>query len=223
MITITRFIPVGKTIPMKLPDGRAATITRRPGTPMDWDTITVHNTANPSSTPQNELAWLTNQNNTRSASWHYCIRHDCITQAIPDNEVAHHAGTYKGNTTSLSLEIAESGRFEDTLKVAAKWLAEKLLSKGLGTEALRMHQDWSGKYCPRLLITRWKEFTAMVQDEIDELNKPDLPKWKEDIIREAHELGIINDLHKWLEEADEPTPAWAVIAMILQSKKGDAL
>ena len=47
---------------------------KRPGrklTSYNW--ITVHNTGNPSSSAKNERGWLTNPENTRSASWHIAV------------------------------------------------------------------------------------------------------------------------------------------------------
>jgi len=221
MLVRTNLIPVGKAIKMFTEKNGAVYVCRRPGIPMDYDTITVHNNGNKTSTPDGERAWLVNPSNQRNASWHYCLRHDIVVQAIPDNEIAYHSNTYEGNHTSLSVEVAESGDFEWTMREAAKWIAEKLVVKGLGVEAVRTHKDWSGKNCPSLLLPRWKEFISMIQKEIDKLNTPALPAWKEKIIRDAHEDGTVNDLNYWLTNADEPMPTWAVLAAIAASKKGE--
>ena len=42
---------------------------KRPGKKLNYIWITVHNTGNPSSSAKNERGWLTNPENTRSASW----------------------------------------------------------------------------------------------------------------------------------------------------------
>lgn len=202
--------------------------TRRPGIKMDWDTITVHNTGNPKSTAENERAWLTNPQNSRQASWHYVIKEDTIIQAIPDNEVAWHAGDGRGpgNMKSIGIEICETGDLEHSKRTAAKFIAAKLKEKGKDVKSVKQHYDWSGKDCPRLLRPVWPAFIAMIQKELDALSKPapvvpaappvNPQQWKVDIIKQAHEAGLISDLDKWLKEADEPMPAWAAISIALK-------
>lgn len=148
---------------------------RRPQIKMDWETITVHNTGNTDSTAQNERDWLTNPSNTRQASWHYVIHEDQVIQAIPETEVAWHAGDGRGdgNMKSLSIEICESGNFEESVQTAIIFIAEKLHSKGKGIEAVKRHKDWNGKNCPRLLIPVWGQFLNRIEKELIRLNTPD--------------------------------------------------
>lgn len=163
---------------------------RRPAIKMDWETITVHNTGNPTSTSQNERSWLTNPKNDRQASWHYCIYEDQIIQAIPDNEVAWHAGDGRrdGNMKSLSVEICEAGDFEKSIQTAVVFIAEKLFSKGKGIEAVKKHKDWSGKNCPRLLIPRWNSFIDMIEAELKKLQQND--HWAEKHFQSLQKKGI---------------------------------
>ncbi len=219
MDIITRLIPKGKSILIRWIDKstgemKYGTINRRPGIFMNWEEITVHNTGNPKSTAENEVAWLTNPDNQRAASFHIAIHEKTIVQAIPDNEVAGHAEdawSKPGNATTLSIEVCESGDFEATIKTAAEFIAYKLHQKNKESDKVTTHHRWTGKYCPRLLLPRWKEFIEMIDKELEKLES--IPEWKKSIIKEAHEKGNINDYDYWLVECNNPMPAWATLAI----------
>jgi N-acetylmuramoyl-L-alanine amidase len=51
---------------------------RRPYLNLKPTSITIHSTANASSTAKGERAWLTNPSNTRQASWHYLYRRKAV-------------------------------------------------------------------------------------------------------------------------------------------------
>jgi len=159
-------------IPISTPNNR------RPGIKLEATTITIHNTANPSSTARNERAWLTNRSNTRTASFHIVIDDKEAIEVIPLNEVAWHAGDgsseASGNRTSIGIEICESGNYEQTLKNAVELIASMLYERGWKTERLRRHYDWSGKNCPRLMNndgkwSDWHSFVAKVNTRLKEL------------------------------------------------------
>src|SRR5690625_3720689 len=157
-------------IPLNTPNSR------RPGTKMTAETITIHNTANPTSTAKNERGWLTNPSNTRMASYHYVIDSQHVIECIPQTEVAYHAGHSVGNRTSIGVEICESGDYAKTLENAAKFVAVLLDARGWGVERLRRHFDWSGKNCPRKMNngggwSGWLTFKNMVQAQLDELRR----------------------------------------------------
>ncbi|AIQ13622.1 N-acetylmuramoyl-L-alanine amidase [Paenibacillus durus] len=144
---------------------------RRPGLAMTAQTITIHNTGNPSSSAAGERAWLANGSNTRQASFHIVIDSAEAIEAIPLNECAWHAGDgsglRSGNRTSIGVEICESGDYAKTLDNAATLVAGMLKERGWGVDRLRRHYDWSGKVCPRLMYdggkwTGWAEFKAKV-------------------------------------------------------------
>lgn len=146
---------------------------RRPGIAMEPEYLTIHSTANPDSTAQNERDWLTNPSNTRTASWHLVVDENEAIEAIPQNEVAWHAGDGKngtGNNKSISIEICESGNRQKTIENAVKLSAQILRERGWGIERLRRHYDWSGKHCPRILEkdnwAEWNEFKIMVAGEL---------------------------------------------------------
>jgi len=122
----------------------------RPGTKMTPTTLTIHSTANINSSAKNERDWLVNPSNTRSASWHLAVDEKEAVMAIPLNEVAWHAGP--ANSSSFSIEICESGNRTKTLENAIELTAYYLKQYGWNTSALRTHNDWTGKNCPRILI-----------------------------------------------------------------------
>ena len=115
-------------------------------------TLTIHSTGNPNSTALNERKWLDNPSNTRQASWHYVIGETDVVQAIPEDEVAWHAGNTVGNNTSIGIESIESGDRLKVLQNSIKFVSKLLKERGWTTKELRKHKDWSGKDCPRILI-----------------------------------------------------------------------
>lgn len=84
---------------------------QRPGIFMEPEYITIHSTANPNSTAQNEADFVC-YNSKRKASFHFVCDEKEVIQVLPENEVAFHAGDGKngtGNRKSLAIEICESG------------------------------------------------------------------------------------------------------------------
>jgi N-acetylmuramoyl-L-alanine amidase CwlA len=148
-------------------------------------TLTIHTTANPTSTARNERNWLTNPSNDRQASFHIVIDEKEAIECLPLNEVAWHAGDGRkvggGNMASIGIELCESGDYAKTLENAADLAARLLRERGWGVDRLRRHYDWSGKICPRLMYdggkwTGWERFKQMVADRL----KPQEEKTKED-------------------------------------------
>lgn len=141
---------------------------RRPGNVRQPKTLTIHSTANPTSTARNERAWLTNPANTAPyTGWHIVVDDREAIEAIPLNEKAFHAGdgSGPGNSFSIGLEICESGDRAKTIENAAHVAAAILKEQGLAVADLRQHYDWSKKNCPRILRTGnlWREFVAAVE------------------------------------------------------------
>lgn len=145
---------------------------KRTGRKMTPTTLTIHSTANTKSTARNERDYLTNPSNTNSTGYHMVVDETQCICCIPFTEVAYHAGdgaNGPGNTTSVALEICESGDRERTLQHAAQVAAWFLKGRGWGTDKLRQHYNWSGKNCPRILrdTGRWPEFVQMVQNNLN--------------------------------------------------------
>lgn len=166
---------------------------KRPGGNYTNNSITIHSTANPRSTAQNERDWLDNPSNKRNASWHYVIDETSIIQAIPEAEEAWHCGKRKGNRSSIGIEICESGNRRKTLENAAEFVAGKLKGFGWGVDKLKKHFDWTGKNCPRILID-----TSCVKDGLD---------WDWFVERVKSYLEDEKEMGKRYQNIDE-VPSW---------------
>lgn len=140
--------------------------------------ITNHNTANTAPTAGDEAhaRYLQNIENTDSAyiSVHLFVDDDSITQCVPLDEMCYHAGDSNGdgNRKTIAIEICENG---DNAK--AELNAQKLNAALLLTYPnlkVFKHQDWSGKFCPRRILSRpngWQDFTAGIYKLVDEAKK----------------------------------------------------
>lgn len=167
---------------------------RRPGIAMEPEYLTIHSTANPKSTAQNERDWLTNPSNTGTASWHLVVDDKQVIEAIPQNEIAWHAGDGRngpGNRKSISIEICESGDREKTIENVVKLSAQILREKGWGIDRLRRHYDWSGKHCPRIFEkNNWEEWNRFKSMVATELQKTSLSPWAKEAMEWATSPGI---------------------------------
>lgn len=165
---------------------------KRPGNKIVPEYITIHSTANPKSTAQNERNWLTNPSNHRIASWHIVVDEKEAIEAIPLTELAYHAGSREGNNKSISIEICESGNRQKTLENTVKLVSKMLTERNWGINHLRRHFDWSGKNCPRILnYNNWKGWEKLKKDVAILLNnEPSL--WAEEAWNWAAKKGIID-------------------------------
>lgn len=143
---------------------------------------TVHNTANahPDAGDEMHARYLQNVENADNAyvSWHFTVDFDSITQHIPITEVAWHAGDGNGpgNYKTIGVEIAENVDYAKAERNAIILLAHLniyLKSIGQGHKTYK-HQDWSGKYCPRLILSgnRWPDFVNRIDRAIAEIENP---------------------------------------------------
>ena len=123
---------------------------RRSQLPLFATSITIHGTANPYSTAQNEADNVCYNEPYRQVSFHFVVDDTRQIQVLPTNEVAWHAGVFDGNMTSLSIEICESGDRLKTLRNALD-LTYTLMQE-TGINVIKKHYDWSRKNCPRILI-----------------------------------------------------------------------
>ncbi len=141
----------------------------RPGIKLVPHYITVHETDNTSKGATAAAhARLQYNGNSRTASWHYTVDDHEIWQSIPDDEVAWHAGdghNGTGNRQSLAVEICvnSDGDFEKA-KSNAIWLIRQLMSKhNIPIDRVVPHQHWSGKNCPRHILTYWDSFVQQIK------------------------------------------------------------
>jgi len=126
--------------------------------------ITNHNTGNNSPTTGDELHanWMQNVENAdlQYVSAHLYVDQDSITQIIPLDEVTFNAGDGKGrgNYKTISIEICENANVDKAEENAKKLNASLILT--YSNLKIYKHQDWSGKYCPRVILNKngWSKF-----------------------------------------------------------------
>ena len=136
-------------------------------------TVTIHNTAGYISAME-ERDRVNNLRNNASVSFHFAVDEDKAVQLVPLNIHTWHAGDGArgpGNSESIGVEICRSQcrgpagwqyrRSEENAEILA---AALLRHFRLTAEELRMHQDWSGKYCPHRLLEeeRFEHFRSRV-------------------------------------------------------------
>ena len=110
-------------------------------------------------------------------SWHYTVDDHEIWHHLPDNETAFHAGDHMedkgGNKNGIGVEMCVNadGDYEKTLQNAQLLATQLLYEYDLDIDALKKHQDFSGKICPSKLINagRWDEFVQKVEQNLEAL------------------------------------------------------
>ena len=152
-----------------------------PGRTMTPRYITIHNTANTSkgANAKSHANYMSNGSGGRQASWHYTVDDKEIWQSLADTQQGWHAGDSRGagNTQSIGIEICENsdGDFEKAVDNAV-WLVRQLMERhDIPISNVVPHKRWSGKNCPRKLLSRWDEFIAAIQDG-SKIEKPSKPK-----------------------------------------------
>lgn len=149
----------------------------RPGDLRKIKYIVIHETGNPgrNADAASHNNYLHTEAENQQKSWHYTVDDHEIYYHIPDNEVAFHAGDGLskdgGNLNGIGIEmcINPENDYEQTLKNTAKLTAMLLKAYNLDINAVKKHQDFSGKDCPEKLIHsgRWEEFLDMVSAEFN--------------------------------------------------------
>lgn len=135
--------------------------------------VTIHNTAEPFSARQ-ERDRVDTRRDKASVSFHFAVDEREAVQILPLDIHGWHAGDGArgpGNSESIGVEICRSQcrgpagwqyrRSEENAEILA---AALLRHFRLTAEELRMHQDWSGKYCPHRLLEekRFERFRSRV-------------------------------------------------------------
>ncbi len=190
----------------------------RPGTISDMKWITIHNTANPNSTAQNERDYVAIRKDR--ASFHYAVDDREAIAIIPESEIAWHTGTELGNKTSIGIEICESGNQEETYNNALTLIAKILKDRNWGIDKVRTHKSWNGKNCPRRLLAVWDKFLQDIQITLLAIRKlkgketNDL--WKFEGLQYLYERGILHEVEGWANKIEEPMPVWAVSLLLMK-------
>ena len=133
--------------------------------------VTIHNTAEPFSAIDERLRVVYRRK--IPTSFHFAVDERRCIQLLPLDRHGWHAGDGEGdgNMRSVGIEICRSvfrgkndwlyRRAEENATLLAAALLRVLK---LTPAALRMHRDWSGKYCPHRILEEnsWETFVARV-------------------------------------------------------------
>lgn len=143
----------------------------RPGTRMNVQWLTIHETGNAKVGADAEAHQRYAQNNDRSVSYHWAVDDKVMLQILPDNEIAWHAGSKAGNRTSIAIEICENadGNKEQRYQNAVYLSAYLLHKHNLPLERMVPHKKWSGKNCPRNLLLQWEAFQRDVSAQLTKI------------------------------------------------------
>ena len=171
-------IPVHVMIVKPVGDNNVRTLRKRTG----YQGITNHDTANPSPTAhaKNHAAYLKNleKEDVTYLSVHLFVDCDCIVQTLPLDEVSYNAGdgtNGPGNCQTISIEMCENKDRAVVEKNAKKLNAALLATFGGGESKIHKHQDWSGKYCPHIILSRngWNQFKMDIMNQLAKVGKKD--------------------------------------------------
>lgn len=149
----------------------------RPGTQIDVDFITIHNTDNAtagadakahSNFVRNTGYYMWN-GSKRWVSWHYTVDDKEVIKHLPIDEKAIHAGS--GNERSIAIETCmHSGIDQDAANDRLSRLVAVLLyDLNLDTSKVVPHKHWTNKNCPRLLLPIWDDFIEQIEQYLHQL------------------------------------------------------
>lgn len=143
---------------------------------MEPEYVTIHNTANNASAA-GEIAYMVS--NDQYVSYHWAVDDTEAIQAIPHDRNAWHCGDGEdgvGNLKSIGIEIChsldpENPHYPQSEENGAKLAAIVLHGAGLGLDAIRKHEDWSGKYCPHRILDNgdWENFKERIAKYYNEI------------------------------------------------------
>lgn len=107
--------------------------------------ITVHHWGDPSNFPQapGVVNWLINPNSGVSA--HYVATAGSVWSLVDDKDVAWHAGSARGNATSIGVELNPQARPAD-YTTASQLIRD--LRRFYGPLPLLPHNHWTATACP---------------------------------------------------------------------------
>lgn len=145
----------------------------RPNIRRDIHYITIHETDNTKKTSNAKAHndYLHSNCWKEQKSWHYTVDDHEIWHHLPDQEIGYHAGDNSrkegGNRNGIGIELCvnQGGDFQRTMQNAAQLTAYLLRKYELTIDAVKKHQDFSGKECPQTIIQQqlWDDFLNMVQ------------------------------------------------------------
>jgi N-acetylmuramoyl-L-alanine amidase len=148
--------------------------------PMNPKYITVHNTANTSQGATDEMhARYLKGIDWSNKSWHFTVDDDSATQHIPTNLNGWHAGDGEngtGNRESIGIEICENvdGDYQKAEQNAIELIRYLMEEHTISITNIVPHKHWSGKNCPRRILSRWDSFIEQIKNHRGS-SKPEFP------------------------------------------------
>lgn len=158
-------------------------VNNRPQEPLQPQGFVIHSTATPGATAQNEFNYFNSE--YRAASAHYFVDWSEIIRAIPENEVAWHAG-HTGNHRFLSVEMSEpqgydTDKFHEVWKRTLWLVADACVRYGWTQKNVFSHRDISLNYGEsnhtdpidyfKTYGYTWEDLLMALEGEIDGLQK----------------------------------------------------
>lgn len=107
--------------------------------------VTLHHWGSDGQKHENVVSWLRGYTGNRNSSAHYVMSDGLVTQLVPDNKAAWHAGNNRGNGTTIGIECRPEMSAGDwaTLVELCQWLESKH-----GSLKYYRHKDWKNTACP---------------------------------------------------------------------------
>lgn len=223
----------------------------RPAWAMKPKKITIHNTGNSGrgAGAKSHNTYIHNlaskdPRDTTHVSWHLTVDDKFIYQHLPFNENAWHcgdgSGVKSGNRTSIGIEICENPDmdYKRAEENAIALTVHLMKAFGLMPADVVPHQAWSGKYCPRVILSRDGTFTPFREritkayksnsvdttKEVPKLHKPSsgsLRKFEIEFLKKALDDGLVTD-KDWLRQLEEGTileSDWSALKLLIQEKR----
>lgn len=162
--------------------------TARSRLPMFPEYITIHNPASGGASAERLTNYIDSY--TGYKSWHLTIVGTTVFQELPFNEVSWNAGDGRngtGNRKSISLEISEDTKSEDTSVVFVAYLMKEY---NIPIEKVVPHKHWSGKNCPAYTLKHWDKYIEKVEKYYNSIITP-IPHWAEKHKLSLEKKGII--------------------------------
>lgn len=144
----------------------------RPGLTLNATHVTIHNTANVNAGANAKMhaKYVKGADAVRRrVSWHYTVDDHEVYKHLPLSEQGYHAGTTRGNSKSVGIEVCmnSDGDQAKTDDRAALLVAYVCFSLNIPVNNVVTHKSWSGKNCPSLFLANrdagWRAFVKNVR------------------------------------------------------------
>ena len=147
----------------------------RPGIQLNSHSyIVIHYTGSNGGRADAIRNYFNNMNGNYASSQYIVDTDGSIVRAIPENEVAWHAGNYNMNLNSIGIEVccfdrlnsgsAQNGDWyftDETYKALIELVKDLMTRYNIPEDHVIRHYDVTGKYCPAMWVkneSAWNEF-----------------------------------------------------------------